>query len=74
MLVSLQCLCNCITRVDVLAVTRNRVQDVLVVADMLQMVDVKRACVNFMLTHLDVDNCIGTKLYYCSTVYLNTEF
>ena len=29
-------------------------------ADMLQMTDVKQSCVNFMLAHLDVDNCIGT--------------
>ena len=35
-------------------------QDTLVMADMLQMTDVKQACVNFMLAHLDVDNCIGT--------------
>ena len=43
-----------------LPVSQSRVQDTLVMADMLQMTDVKQSCVNFMLAHLDVDNCIGT--------------
>ncbi|XP_029461562.1 kelch-like protein 23 [Rhinatrema bivittatum] len=40
-------------------ITQRNVQSLLQAADLLQFVSVKKACEQFLVRHLDVDNCIG---------------
>uniref|UniRef100_A0A8U7MUF7 Uncharacterized protein n=1 Tax=Corvus moneduloides TaxID=1196302 RepID=A0A8U7MUF7_CORMO len=40
-------------------ITKRNVQSLLQAADLLQFVSVKKACEQFLVRHLDTDNCIG---------------
>ena len=40
-------------------ITKRNVQSLLQAADLLQFVSVKRACEQFLIRHLDTDNCLG---------------
>lgn len=40
-------------------ITKRNVQSLLQAADLLQFVSVKRACEQFLIRHLDADNCLG---------------
>ncbi|KAJ6660769.1 hypothetical protein lerEdw1_017395 [Lerista edwardsae] len=40
-------------------ITKGNVQSLLQAADLLQFTSVKRACEQFLVRHLDIDNCIG---------------
>ncbi|XP_067890660.1 kelch-like protein 23 [Heterodontus francisci] len=41
------------------SITEKNVQSLLETADLLQFISVKTACENFLIRHLDVDNCLG---------------
>ncbi|XP_007669391.2 kelch-like protein 23 isoform X1 [Ornithorhynchus anatinus] len=51
-------------------ITERNVQSLLEAADLLQFISVKRACEEFLVRHLDLDNCIGmhsfAELHMCT--------
>ncbi|XP_072435378.1 kelch-like protein 23 isoform X2 [Chiloscyllium punctatum] len=40
-------------------ITKQNVQSLLETADLLQFISIKKACENFLIRHLDIDNCLG---------------
>ncbi|XP_041056102.1 kelch-like protein 23 [Carcharodon carcharias] len=50
-------------------ITEKNVQSLLETADLLQFISVKKACENFLVRHLDIDNCLGMhsfgELHFC---------
>ncbi|KAI7808341.1 kelch-like protein 23 isoform X2 [Triplophysa rosa] len=55
-----------------ISITQTNVQSLLEAADLLQFTSVKKACENFLIRLLDIDNCLGmhsfAELHVCSTL------
>ena len=56
---------------DTVSLTTENVEDVMIAANMLHLVELKRMCADFLMQHLDTDNCFGLRAF--ADVYSSTE-